>query len=486
MGHLLVATESNWLKMVLNKLHVPELRQMALVKIAIAICNDKEIRAVVKEYGITSFVFLSKETHIFLRKPPTSVSEEVNQLRINECQSRVLVRCKTSLNAEVHMKPEGSCSDELRIPLDILPSKKWEDLVQNKISTTSLPRYVRNELFSVVRIITFEIDNWVKDHSDILSSCAELQCSLQWKPQGKIDRKKTAKVLIWNDSLSLTDRYSLSCLYYLEGESYYLWSRMCPGEKKVSWAHTRFLPFWFVNDWMLREGSKSVYTVADIHTPILLRQTFSEFFTQRKLKYLLNSIFWKTMEYEDLILTLSEIDASNREDIFKTCAAQVLEYFLDWPLQNEFIEVADFLWPYLSETNFRYLLELILYRRIMVGWVDYDYIDLLKEFWSRSPPPHKEYIKQNCIYEPLMFAVNHNSIEPFPNEKLLENYKEEYLMFKFQGVKYCMFKSPRTFDRGIHWRSNTHFEFNRGCKRAHGILFSNVEKRKFKQLEQNE
>ncbi|GFS31001.1 uncharacterized protein TNIN_443922 [Trichonephila inaurata madagascariensis] len=469
--------------MALNKFPVLSLRQLALVKIAVAICNDKDIRDVVHEYGNASFAFLSKETHMFLRKPPFPMSEEVNQLRINECQVKPLMRSKQPVDeAAVFIQPESSTSVRLRVPMDVLPTKKWEDLVESKISATSLPPPLQTKLFTVVRILTFEIDNWVKDHSGFFPFCSEFQGSLQWKSRGKIDRKKTAEVLVSNEALQRPYRYKLACLYDMDSESHSLWDTMSSSEKKKLWTKNKQLPYWFVNDFL---HSETPPEADKEQTPLFHRKTFSEFFLSRKLKYLSNSIFWKTMDFEDLLLCLSETDASTREDVFKNCALHLLEYFLDWPLQNEFVDVADLLWSYLSEHNFRELLELIL-GRMMVGWMDYDYASLLRDFWSHSPAHYREFIKQDSIYESLVLAMNHDSIEPFPNERLLANYDKEYLAYKFQGVKYCMFKSLSTSDSEMGWQNDTQVEFYKGCKRAHAILFSNVEKRKYNELEQNE
>ncbi|GFT25435.1 uncharacterized protein NPIL_519691 [Nephila pilipes] len=485
----LLAPSKHVSRMVLNKLPVPSLRQMALVKIAVVICNDHEIRAVVKEYGSASFVFPTKESNIFLRKPPTAICNKLKQLEINECQVKALMRGRKSLEKSVLIKAEGAFPEDVRMPKDLLPSKMWERLVRDRISKISLPRTFRDELFVIVRILTFEIDNWVKDHSDIIHTCSELLDSLQWKARGKIDRKKTAETLVLNEDLRLSDRYSLSCLYCLELESFSLWNRMSTVEKKDSWTKTRFLPFWFVNDWDQREGNASNNSCFEwiyLHTPLILRKTFTEFFRKRKLKYLKNGIFWRTIEYDDLLFCLSEIDASKHEEIFKTCAGQVLEYLLDWPLQNDFVEVADRLWSYLTADEFRDLLETILFRRIMVGWTDYDYLSLLKEFWNRSPDHYKELIRQDDSFANLLiFATYHSSDEPFPTDILLEHFKEEYLMFKYQGVKYCMFKKENSCC-GANWQNHTFFEFNKGCKRVHGILFSNIPKSIQEQVEQSE
>ncbi|GFS82059.1 hypothetical protein NPIL_284591 [Nephila pilipes] len=47
---------------------VPSLQQMSPVEIAVTICNDLDVKAVIKNFGLISFAFPSKILHSYVEK----------------------------------------------------------------------------------------------------------------------------------------------------------------------------------------------------------------------------------------------------------------------------------------------------------------------------------------------------------------------------------------------------------------------------------
>ncbi|GFT64552.1 uncharacterized protein TNCV_649461 [Trichonephila clavipes] len=124
----------------------------------------------------------------------------------------------------------------------------------------------------------------------------------------------------------------------------------------------------------------------------------------------------------------------DRKAVFKTSCLQILQLLLDWPLQGEFLNAAEHLLPYFTEIDFIVILNIIVYERILLHRKDFNYIDLLKEFWSLSPSHLKEPINIYPIYEPLMLIINFPVDEIFPSEQLLQSYEWDNLTFRCCGV----------------------------------------------------
>ncbi|GFT45141.1 uncharacterized protein NPIL_96651 [Nephila pilipes] len=157
---------------------------------------------------------------------------------------------------------------------------------------------------------------------------------------------------------------------------------------------------------------------------------------RRWLRTLINC---KIIDYEDFHFCFMRLKPNERYDILRTYSYDILEYFLDWPLQNEFLEVADRMWSYISPHDFIKIFHFIIYQRIMIGWEDYDYIHLLKEFWKLSPANLKEKVMEDTIYKILHPIITHNSF--FQKEQLFIGYERD-VMFHRLGTKYYVSKRP--------------------------------------------
>ncbi|GFT99156.1 uncharacterized protein NPIL_680001, partial [Nephila pilipes] len=196
------------------------LRQMAMGKIAIAVCNDPDIKNLVRERGSVSFVFPSKETQAYLEKEGRLFEQTCElDLRQTWAWKNVLMDANFPPAIE-YLTPESDVLlDQREMGEGILPFQRWEELVEKKISSFLLPPLLRYELFDVIRSIAAEIDKWIKDHTLITKNALEIartaQCYFQWNLFGKIDRVKTAETLIRKEVLRTEDLYFLALHYGL-------------------------------------------------------------------------------------------------------------------------------------------------------------------------------------------------------------------------------------------------------------------------------
>ncbi|GFY39511.1 uncharacterized protein TNIN_315361 [Trichonephila inaurata madagascariensis] len=412
---------------------VLSLRQMSMTKLATLVCRDPKILNFMKINGCASYVFPSKNTHLYLG---------VKNPRKDVWMWKSLVR-------DVNLTPYDERSrrdapDELnwQIKRNILPFARWEELVNKRIS--SLPKLLQQELLDVIRLVSIEIDKWIKYHSLIWARSSHIarhfQYEFQWNSLGKIDQERTAMKLILNKRLPTRDRCTLCVLYDL--------TDMIPLQEKV--------PDEIIQTYRRRELPISM-AFAGIKINYLKRKDmFATAGCKQKMLFLGDALLRECLQYEDFLFYLSHLKDYEREAIFKYYGFKILRmYFLEWPLQSKFLSAAEQLLPHLNEEDFCDLLKIIVYERIMLGWEDFNYIDLLKEFWSLSPLHLKEYIMAlGPFYVAIMFIINFPVGGNFPNEILFKSHQRDALVFQYSGVKYCLYKKNEVVSKKKSFLSN--------------------------------
>ncbi|GFU24844.1 uncharacterized protein TNCV_1279831 [Trichonephila clavipes] len=189
---------------------VPTLQQMSFVVIAVKISTDLEVRALMKKYEHASFLIPSKEMHIFLFKKLPNYIPPVNSygLLITKNKYRLLTNYSVSAYyPDIH----NSLSDLQPLTENNLPCMMWEELISKKISSLGLPYSMKSELMTLIRCICIEIDQWQKEHEDVFRfQCIDFLTYFCWNSHGKIDKVKTAKSLINDESLCIIARYNLA------------------------------------------------------------------------------------------------------------------------------------------------------------------------------------------------------------------------------------------------------------------------------------
>ncbi|GFX32563.1 uncharacterized protein TNCV_3704371 [Trichonephila clavipes] len=396
---------------------------MSVTKSAITVCLDPEILDFVKINGCASFVFPSKETHLYLGVKSPKEEPWIWKDFLTD-----------SVFKQYALPTQGNGvteSSDCVTRKNILPFARWEELVEERIST--LPKLLQHQLLDVVRLVSIEIDKWIKEHTKFWREFSEIARSFlydfQWNALGKIDLMRTARKLIINERADIISRNILATLYGLKDK--------IPIKDK--------LPDEIVEEYS--NFSERDFTKPPTGIPFFLMQ-FN--YTLQKDKFITLNPVEKEMyfeallrmeclQYEDFPFFMSHMNDDASKILFEYHAFKILgQYFLDWPLQCKFLSAAEQLLPYFTEREFRGILRLIIYERIMLRRKDFNYIDLLKEFWALSPSKLKESIRADSIYEPLMLIINFPVNEMFPNELLLENYNEDCLTFNYHGVKYIL------------------------------------------------
>ncbi|GFQ77331.1 uncharacterized protein TNCT_364401 [Trichonephila clavata] len=108
--------------------------------------------------------------------------------------------------------------------LYLLPDHKWEHVIYQKLSPSSCPTALLNDIAAAIRAMSVENWYWVLDHLGIFSSRRILFCMpLSWNTDGTINRIKTADTLIQSQGIDLVDRFALACNYWCWHEIEEFW-----------------------------------------------------------------------------------------------------------------------------------------------------------------------------------------------------------------------------------------------------------------------
>ncbi|GFT65277.1 uncharacterized protein TNCV_1559311 [Trichonephila clavipes] len=398
---------------------------MAMTKLAITVCCDPEILDLVKEYGCVSFLFPSKETHLYL-----GVKSLKNEAWIRKDFLSIIGFPVGCFSQQIkNFKPKIS-----KMRKNILPFARWEELVKKRIS--SLPQLLKHELLDVIRSVSIEIDKWIKYHFQDWQNFSGIACSalydFQWNSLGKIDRVRTASALIVNEMLDIKDRCILDSLYVLTDKVTI--EKDVPHEFGVICSILAKTGIKYQKEWDL-------YIDVIQYNYFMRQNLFTTVSSEQKVLFLNIALLEECLPYNDFLFYMSNMGNEDRKAVFKTSCLKILQLLLDWPLQGEFLNAAEHLLPYFTEIDFIVMLNVIVYERIMLHRKDFNYIDLLKEFWSLSPSHLKEPINIYPIYEPLMLIINFPVDEIFPSEQLLQSYKWNNLKFRCCGVRYQLFRN---------------------------------------------
>ncbi|GFY46186.1 uncharacterized protein TNIN_160011 [Trichonephila inaurata madagascariensis] len=181
------------------------------------ICDDPDIKNFVHKHGNDSFVFPSKEALMFMDRNEGRVGDTWMRKEVS-VEGTVIVKEKGNPECERHWQRNMKCSYENERS-DILPFRKWEELVDDKFTLYLIPKSLRPKLLEMVRTVAIQVDRWIKDLSLLVLHSAEIEnsalCYFQWTSLGRIDRRKTVKTIIKNKGCPERLLYTLAKFYDL-------------------------------------------------------------------------------------------------------------------------------------------------------------------------------------------------------------------------------------------------------------------------------
>ncbi|WP_419215007.1 hypothetical protein [Wolbachia endosymbiont of Rhagoletis cingulata] len=362
--------------------------------------------------------------------------------------------------------------------------REWqtiEDEVIGKVPGLLLPESMKKRALYFIKPIGLEILKWKEYHEDLLSDRRFVRKNLNrlcWTPQGTVDKKKTAEVLIKDENLDITKRYKLACIYCLENDILELWNKMPESRRKsfyneedpryvnqqdlvVLWTYdikgevnkldsmierrwqSNCSPYQYAFEYAAVGGNKSAaeYFLQKL-TPQERKESLvrsAGYVAKRRCTSGGNRTDFPKEHYADVLcFLLSQMDEEEQIEVFKSYPYEVLKCFLDWPWQSLFMETARRIWPFLSEEGYNLLLRLIVNKTID-GYKDYNYQKLFAMFWQQSPATHKRYVIDECSNGLLLSKML--SIEDEGNTRLILKdatlIEKKKLIFSSRGEDIC-------------------------------------------------
>ncbi|GFR04235.1 uncharacterized protein TNCT_5211 [Trichonephila clavata] len=306
-----------------------------------------------------------------------------------------------------------------------LPNKQLEILVDQKLSTLSLPNIHKNEVMTLVRFVLIESYKWLQDHTKLMLSTTNLQNYFQWTQDNKIDRQKTAKAIIHDDSINTIDRFILASNYCFQEDVLSIWGILNDAQQNIFQGDDFNIVQIWVN-WAKYLDELDWEEIAR-YSRFGLQRYFPKLEQEKRLEYLMRYRRGIWINYHELQFCLSTLDHNEQTEILKKFPFQVIEVFLDWPVLEKLLDVVELLWPYLSERDFCDLFNVILCQKRLFNWIGYDYITLVKKLYKRCPFERCKFIEKDTMYNTLNFVLHYDTSHSFPHELHMQSNDDNFL-----------------------------------------------------------
>ncbi|PRD28740.1 UNVERIFIED_CONTAM: hypothetical protein NCL1_31508 [Trichonephila clavipes] len=297
--------------------------------------------------------------------------------------------------------------------LYILPDHKWEHVIKQKLPPPSCPKEILNYVTVAVQALSVEVWHWVMDHLKIFSSESRTLSflPLAWKSDGTINRIRTADIIIQSEVFDIETRFAFVC-------NYWCWHEIWEFSKRISADEYKLLTLKYMNTSLNSTNVEMVVQFFEFIIDTTIRHSCQLWSLESKWTYItmFNRVFDHLPIEKRLTLESKSVQTSNiplgrhcltrmnvqrRLQMLQLYPYQVLRILLHWPLQSSFKDAATTVRETLPNRSFLYLIHIIICQKILPGWRDFDYEDLLRTFWRESPIRCKEYVRGDAIFEIL-------------------------------------------------------------------------------------
>ncbi|KAL7634704.1 UNVERIFIED_CONTAM: hypothetical protein RMT77_015081 [Armadillidium vulgare] len=252
--------------------------------------------------------------------------------------------------------------------------KEWqvvEDKVIEKIPELLLPGPLKKKVLDFIKPIGLEMIKWREYYDQNSYLGIDLPNELCWNSQGTIDQKRTAEVLIKDGNLDINIRYRLACIYCLENDIRELWNKIPENHRKsfyseedpsevrqpnlvILWTYDikggvnkldnmieriwlrKCSPYQFAFEYAAVGGNKAAveYFLQKLTSrereESLVR--YAGYVAKRRCDSYTNCTDLPTECYADVLcFLLSQMDEEQQTEVFKSYPWKVLKCLLDWP-----------------------------------------------------------------------------------------------------------------------------------------------------------
>ncbi|GFR23381.1 uncharacterized protein TNCT_178791 [Trichonephila clavata] len=162
------------------------------------------------------------------------------------------------------------------------------------------------------------------------------------------------------------------------------------------------------------QGVVALHIVTALHIVIAsLQSRLLDHLSPEERLYLLEDVFKKTRWIHVQRFCLSRMSADHWEVLLKRYPLKFLRTCLFWPWQRFFLDSINKVWDRLPKENFTCLLHIIICQKVLERLEDFDYVNLLREFWYRSPEHLKQYVERTDIFK-IMMKIIKNGFRTHP------------------------------------------------------------------------
>ncbi|GFW16575.1 uncharacterized protein TNCV_2351991 [Trichonephila clavipes] len=308
---------------------------------------------------------------------------------------------------------------DIRRIINDFEEEVWKKAVREQMSGLGIPLILQEEIITLIKPIKLDVDNWIRDHNGIFTTEQECYLEFYFNGDGTVNPIKTADSLIHSKWLNGPTRFELACQYWScwdvltffknlpEVERNYI-LHYSKGNKKLN-KHEEKVEQWikYYKGGCISEsqpwGCCFHYNWYDVSLHNRLMGHLSEEDYNNRIA----EAFERTKTIDLGHYHLSKMNADYREQLLTRFPGKVLSVYLFWPCNNYFLDAANKVWDRLPENHFICLLHILIYHKIVALWNDFDYVDLLRQFWQRSPDHLKKCVEGTDIFKILMQIVEH-------------------------------------------------------------------------------
>ncbi|GFY79553.1 uncharacterized protein TNIN_425951 [Trichonephila inaurata madagascariensis] len=285
---------------------------------------------------------------------------------------------------------------------------------------TSFDKRRQGEIIALIKPIVLDVTFWRQDHREIFTTKKESCLKFCFNEDGTVDRIKTAELLINSKRLSVRTRFVLACQYWSRWDVFIFFKKLPRATRygillefkkgnRIFNEHEEEVVQW-IKLYQKREFSEAMpwgYRFSLNWQCVSIQSRIVNYLSQEDKNFIFKAVFEDTNLMHVGRFCLSRMSTDHREQLLTRFPAKVLSIYLLWPYHNYFLDAANKVWDCLPEHHFICLLHIIICQKIVAIWEDFDYVDLLRQFWQESPDHFKQYAEDKPIFEVLMGIVKH-------------------------------------------------------------------------------
>ncbi|GFU61409.1 uncharacterized protein NPIL_605541 [Nephila pilipes] len=274
------------------------------------------------------------------------------------------------------------------------PGEEWKAMMEKMMPNHIYSRSLQLKIMSLMKLIHYEVERWKEHHETFVGNNLDprIMNAFHWKSDGTIDRLKTVNSLIQSDLLQMRHRFMLACNCWHDERVLSIWKQMTAGLKNYFYKIQTYdipeseRPFninvihWIRSFIGIGEGSireHGWFLNYNCYVQFLQDKLAQNSTADERLEYIGLAVCWN---YETYHLS-RRFCVSPTGDQLRDIQYVLTEYYLPR------------------------LLHIILCERITPRGEDFDFVELLQEFWSLIPNESKERVKRHDIYEPIALIV---------------------------------------------------------------------------------